>query len=238
MRFLVSFFALALAVGLQSNAHAQGQSNVYYNHQGNHQANPQGNANQGKYAPSGYANRYSSPGYGYRNTDGQAQRTSSNEPEALVREGIAKLQAFMRSAGGTANADSLRFVEQTIAPYFDFEYMAKWAAGPRWRYLSHHQQAEMSATVRRLFLAALARNVAGYGNPRVTVHRARKGRGAGELTVPVTVTPRQSGGGMRMRMTFRFYKSSEGWKVFDVTANNTSAVMYYRRYFNQQNSRY
>lgn len=200
-------------------------------------------AQMGYYNQNSYGNNsfggsgYGTPSYGYGNDRYQQPPTATQEPEALVHEGINKLQAFMRGSHGGDQGDSLRFVEHAIAPYFDFDYMAKWAAGPRWRYLSPMQKNEMSGTIRKLFLAALARNVAGYNTPKVTVHRARKGRSSGELNVPVTISPRY-GRGVRVQMTFRFYRSGEGWKVFDVTANNTSAVMYYRRYFSQQSAGY
>ena len=41
--------------------------------------------------------------------------------------------------------------------------------------------------------------------------------------------------GYPVKLEFRFYKGAQGWKIFDVVANRTSAVVYYRRYFNQQN---
>ncbi|MBF0257211.1 MAG: ABC transporter substrate-binding protein, partial [Gammaproteobacteria bacterium] len=35
-------------------------------------------------------------------------------------------------------------------------------------------------------------------------------------------------------MKFRFYLSDNGWKIFDVVAFNSSAVMYFRSRFAQQ----
>ncbi|MCB1882186.1 MAG: ABC transporter substrate-binding protein, partial [Gammaproteobacteria bacterium] len=35
------------------------------------------------------------------------------------------------------------------------------------------------------------------------------------------------------RLDFRFYLAEDGWKVFDVAANGSSAVMHYRQQFRQ-----
>ncbi len=37
--------------------------------------------------------------------------------------------------------------------------------------------------------------------------------------------------GMPSELDFRLYRGNDGWKVFDVVANGSSAVVYYRDYF-------
>jgi ABC-type transporter MlaC component len=32
-----------------------------------------------------------------------------------------------------------------------------------------------------------------------------------------------------VKLTFRFHPTDNGWKVYDVSSNNNSAVMYYRK---------
>ena len=36
-----------------------------------------------------------------------------------------------------------------------------------------------------------------------------------------------------VRLEFRFYWSSQGWKVYDAVANGASAVAFYRSYFSR-----
>jgi phospholipid transport system substrate-binding protein len=37
--------------------------------------------------------------------------------------------------------------------------------------------------------------------------------------------------GIPTKLEFRFYKSKDGWKIFDVKAAGNSAVVYYRNQF-------
>jgi phospholipid transport system substrate-binding protein len=36
------------------------------------------------------------------------------------------------------------------------------------------------------------------------------------------------------RIDFRFYRGESGWKIFDVSANGSSALAFYRQYFARQ----
>jgi phospholipid transport system substrate-binding protein len=153
-------------------------------------------------------------------------------PDTLVREGISKLQAFMAGGGGVEPDKAMAFIEEKIAPYFDFDYMAEWAAGYHWRRMSEQAKARLTRQIRDRFLRALARHLGAYDLPVVRVQSARRGSSPGEALVPTVVIPRR-GGGAPLRLNFRFYRSPAGWKIFDVTANNQSAVMYYRQQFNQ-----
>ena len=39
--------------------------------------------------------------------------------------------------------------------------------------------------------------------------------------------------GIPTKLEFRFYKSTDGWKIFDVKAEGNSAVVYYRKQFRE-----
>ena len=82
----------------------------------------------------------------------------------------------------------------------------------------------------------MARNLGTYSNtaPRIDISRARLRPGSTEVNVMARVVPQN---GYPTRLVFRFYRSRDGWKVFDVTANGVSAVSYYRKHFRQVASR-
>lgn len=153
-------------------------------------------------------------------------------PDQIVRQGIDRLKGFMARGGAAKPAEIKAFLDREISPYFDFDYMAKWAGGSTYRQMNAQQRSHFAAKLRRLFFSALARNLGTYSNtqPRIDVSRPRPRRGSNEVDVVTRVT-RQ--GGYPMNLTFRFYRGRQGWKVFDVTANGTSAVAYYRKYFRQ-----
>ncbi len=54
-------------------------------------------------------------------------------PAAILKEGVNKLTAYIRSGGQQNRRQAMGYLERNIAPYFDFAYMTRWAAGPQWR---------------------------------------------------------------------------------------------------------
>ncbi len=148
-------------------------------------------------------------------------------PTQVLREGVGKLVAFM---GQTDRPDAIRiraFLDAEIAPYFDFDYMTQWVAGRQYRTMNAAQREQMKSQLEAMFLGALAKRLGGYSNQKVRVLRARRGRG-NEVTVGVGIL---QPGGYPAKMDFRFYRSNEGWRVFDVAANGSSALVYYRQQF-------
>jgi ABC-type transporter MlaC component len=53
-------------------------------------------------------------------------------------------------------------------------------------------------------------------------------RGRSEVVVSARVSPPR---GYPVRVDFRFMDGPEGWKIYDVASNGSSAVIYYRNYF-------
>ncbi|MGD2083785.1 MAG: ABC transporter substrate-binding protein [Chromatiales bacterium] len=150
-------------------------------------------------------------------------------PKAIVVRGFGKLIAFLRSDRPRTPKTVAMFLETEIAPYFDFEHMAQWAAGPRYRAMSPKQRAAMEQELKEDFLTTLTERLAGYSDQQVRFLPTRS-RSADQQTVSVAI---QNPSGYPARIDFKFYRSDEGWKVFDVAANGSSAIVYYRQMFNR-----
>ena len=151
-------------------------------------------------------------------------------PDLILSHGIRQLGNFL---AGDASRDPRRvqaFLEREIAGYFDFRTMSRWAAGPAFRRLTPAQKERFAAKLRGHFLGAVARNLGSFAHPlpRITVYPVRSTRPDDERTVRARVMPRS---GFPINMDFRFYRTRNGWKVFDIAANGASAVTYYRRHF-------
>jgi len=159
-----------------------------------------------------------------------AQQVQAPGPALILKQGLQRLIAFI---GSKERPDSRRiaaFLDQEIAPYFDFDYMARWAGGRLWQEMTPQQRREFEGQLQQRFLGTLAQRLGGYGGQQVRVMRARQGRN-NEVTVDVAV---MNPGSYPSRLKFRFYPSRDGWRIFDVSANGSSAVMYYRQYFSQK----
>ncbi len=188
-------------------------------------------------APGGYApgGGYGPGGYWGRSQPGRLLPAPppppSDSPQALLRQGIERLLRYLSSNQGGGDAALRQFVDIQLAPFFDFAYMSKWAAGPNYARLDEAQRQRLQTRLQDMFFSAMVRNISGLGTglPQVQYQQPRRGRYEGEMEVPVRVW--QQGSPMPTDITFRLYRSDQGWRVFDVSANGNSALVYYRQYF-------
>jgi phospholipid transport system substrate-binding protein len=149
-------------------------------------------------------------------------------PAMILKQGLKKLMVFAGSERRPSRSQAEVFLEHEIAPYFDFAYMASWAVGDRvWQRMGENQQADLEEYIKQDFLTTLATRLTGFGDQQVQVSRSRS-VSENEVMVGVSVLNPQS---YPARLNFRFYRAGDGWKVFDVSANGSSAVMHYRKQF-------
>ncbi len=155
------------------------------------------------------------------------------EPAAILKQGIGKLTAFLKSRDAQDRGNTRAFLETEIAPYFDFEYMTRWAAGPAWRGMGPGQRAMLQERLEASFMMTLAQKLTTYTNQPIRYFTPR-GQNRNDVSVSAWIMRPK---GPPTRMEFRFYRSAGGWKIFDVKAAGSSAVVYYRNQFRHM-SRY
>ncbi|MCB1876862.1 MAG: ABC transporter substrate-binding protein [Chromatiales bacterium] len=164
----------------------------------------------------------------------KAARQAPQGVDDTLKEGIQKLIGFInqaRAKGGASNPQAmLAFLNREIGPYFDFDYMAHYAAGGYWRRMNPQQRARLANRIRTEFFTTLAGNLSNYQSQRIRYFAPRSSANGKEVDLNVWVMQRGSG---PIKLKFRLYKGAGGWKVFDVAANNNSAVMHYRRQVRQ-----
>ena len=156
-----------------------------------------------------------------------SDKAVSTNPGAIVKAGIAKLQRFIKSGRAQDREQARAFMAIEIEPYFDFEYMTRWAAGPAWRKLSPQQRAKVQNKLKNAFMNTLAEKLVTYTNQPIRYFTPR-GQGSNDVRVNVWIMQPNN---VPTRLEFRFYRSGGDWKIFDVKAEGTSAVVYYRNQF-------
>jgi phospholipid transport system substrate-binding protein len=170
------------------------------------------------------------PYFGYAQPPVRAPQMESAGAAQVLHEGMSKLLEFMRQPERPSQQAIAAFLHNEIAPYFDFAYMSSWVAGPMNRRMNDQQRVELASSVKQMLLGTLAERLADYQNQDVRFYPARR---VGENEVKVRVAILQASG-YPANLDFRFYRGRAGWKVFDVTANGSSALTYYRQYFSRQ----
>ena len=98
------------------------------------------------------------------------------EAAATLREGMNKLNAFLGQDEKPNKLQVAAFLDGTIAPYFDFDYMAKWVAGRGYSAMSAEQRAALAASLEARFLGTLAGQLAKYKDQKVRFLRPRRVR--------------------------------------------------------------
>ena len=169
------------------------------------------------------------PGYGYQ-PYGYYPNYQQQSPAQLLEMGVNVLQNYLKS-GEFENQDHIvNFLDSQLAQFFDFEQMARWAAGYHYNRMNSAQKYIFQSNLKKMFFAAFARIVSAYGDaqPRIEFLPARR-QGYDQVVVTARVIPSNS---FPIRIDFRFMQGPSGWKIYDVGTNGNSAVAYYRAYFN------
>lgn len=154
------------------------------------------------------------------------------DPSDIIGYGVRQLSDYL-SVHPVRNTVAVeRFLSATIAPFFDFETMGRWTAGPFYRGLTPEERSRFHRKLQSLFIGALARNLGSYSTalPSVRILPPLPRRWGDEIVIRARVAFPRS---YPVAIDFRFYRRDGAWRVFDVAANGFSAITYYRRHFAQ-----
>jgi ABC-type transporter MlaC component len=170
------------------------------------------------------------PGYGYPQPYAPYPNYAQQTPAQLLQMGVQVLQNYLKSGEFNSQDKVLNFLDTQMSQFFDFESMARWAAGYHYNRMNSAQKYIFQSNLKKMFFAAFARIVSAYGDeqPRVEFLPPRR-MGYNEVLVTARVLPSNN---YPIRIDFRFMQGPSGWKVYDVGTNGNSAVAYYRAYFN------
>lgn len=164
--------------------------------------------------------------YGY-GANPRNQRAEQDSPAALLREGVEKLTQILEGRPNRAALTS--YIDSEVAPWFDFNYMAAWAAGRRFQYMNETQQDELVSRIKQSFLDKMVQKLSRYGAQRALFLPALAD-GPGQMTLPVSI---ENPGGYPSHLEFHMRQTDKGWKVIDVSANGMSALLHYRQVVNE-----
>ena len=159
-------------------------------------------------------------------------RTTIQDPAQSIHDALGKINTFSKSTK-TTNPVLLRsFIENEIIPHFSFDDMAQWIAGPFSRQMSRQEKLDFEQQLKEAFLGSLARHLGSFDpdSNQVQILGARSS-GRNEAIVPVQVYRNKE---IPARLEFRMRHDGSKWKIIDVKANGTSAVLYYRKHFTSQ----
>jgi len=159
-----------------------------------------------------------------------AQPQAAN-PALMLRGGIDRLQAFLGQDPRPSQQALAGFLNSEIAPFFDFEYMAKSAGGRMFSRLDAAQQDEIVDQIRTSFLGKMSERLGAYSNQQVRFLPPRRSNDGRTAQVSVAII---NPGTYPSRLDFRVYRNGDAWRVYDVAANGQSAIVHYRQLLTRQ----
>jgi phospholipid transport system substrate-binding protein len=152
---------------------------------------------------------------------------AASEAGQTVREGLDALMEFLKQEPRPTEMKVSAFLEEKISPYFDFERMAEMVMGPQIQSLTKEQRIDLVQTIQQDFLRVMATHLSTYDSQRIRYFRPHQRREGFAMVTVGIMNPNS----YPSRLDFRLYKTADGWKVYDVEANGSSAIRYYRQRF-------
>ena len=120
-------------------------------------------------------------------------------------------------------------VEAKILPNFDFTKMTRLAVGKGWRQASPEQRETLVTEFKNLLVRTYGTSLTQYKNETVEFKPVKIEPTATDVTVKSQIN--RAGGGQPVAVDYSMEKTTNGWKVYDVTIEAVSLVTTYRGSF-------
>lgn len=167
---------------------------------------------------------------------------SAEPPEVMLENLSRQMINTLKAERETIRRNPVRLfeiVEKMLVPHVDMQRMSRWVLGKHWRTASTLQKQrftrEFQHLLVRFYSAALLEDpnkldemLANLDENIISFQPARFSKDAKQSIVKATV---HLNDGPEIPVSFRLYKSSESWKVIDVTVDGISMITNYRSSF-------
>jgi len=128
-------------------------------------------------------------------------------------------------------AKILALVESKILPHFNFTRMTRLAMGKNWRKAAPQQQREIVKEFRTLLVRTYYKALSVYSDHTIKVTPFKDIAGNTDVTVKTQVMKSH---GQPVPINYSMEKTSNDWKVYDITVAGISLIINYRGSFNSQ----
>jgi phospholipid transport system substrate-binding protein len=160
---------------------------------------------------------------------------AETSPDTLVDNTAQEVLTIVRQdkdIRGGNKAKILDLVEAKILPHFNFNRMTRLAMGKNWSQAAPDQQQELVKEFRTLLVRTYSNALSNYSDATIKVEPLKNKGGETDTTVKTKVI--QDSGQEPVPIDYSMEKTSDGWKVYDVTVAGVSLVTNYRSTFNNQ----
>src|SRR2546422_3497454 len=152
-------------------------------------------------------------------------------PEELVRKVTQDVLDAIRSDRQLAAGDrkkALKPAEEKVLPHIDFEEATRLAVGRAWARAAPEQRNRLVEEFRRMLVRTYSNAISAYEGQTMQVLRVRMKPGDTEVTVRNRYI---RAGGKPLPVDYQMHRTSQGWKIYDITVEGVSLVLTYRSEF-------
>lgn len=156
-------------------------------------------------------------------------------PDVLVKQVSGRIIKLIKENRELYERDHQKLyemVDKEVLPYFDFRVMSRAVLGRYWREASEEQRERFVKEFRSLLVRTYATALLKYNNEEIRVLPFRANPDDKQVVVRTEVI--QSGGGQPVPINYSFYRSKDGWKVYDVAVGGVSLVTNYQTTYQEQ----
>lgn len=163
------------------------------------------------------------------------QGWAEEAPDVLVKRITREVIAIARSdkeikGGNRSRIEAL--VETKIMPHVDFQRTTALTVGRYWRETSAQQRQRLTDEFRALLMHTYAGAMSRIGDQQLEFKPLRADPDDTEVEVRFEVA--RSRGGDPVQVSYRLYKTPDGWKVYDVNVLGAWLIETYKNTFSAE----
>jgi len=152
-------------------------------------------------------------------------------PDVLARTTTQEVLAILKQDKELQNGNlskAYQLVEAKILPNFDFNRMTQLVIGKHWPAASAQQKQALVTEFRNLLVRTYSSSLTAFTNQTVEFKPLAIKPDDTDVTVRSEI---RQPGGQPIPIDYRMYKTTFGWKIYDVTIDSVSLVTNYRSSF-------
>jgi phospholipid transport system substrate-binding protein len=152
-------------------------------------------------------------------------------PDVLARSTTQEVLAILKQDKEIQNGNLnkvYQLVEAKILPNFDFNRMTQLAVGKHWPRATANQKQALVTEFRNLLVRTYSSSLTAFTNQTVEFRPLTMKPDDTDVTVHSDI---RQPGGQSIPIDYSMYKTSFGWKVYDVAIDGVSLVTNYRASF-------
>lgn len=152
---------------------------------------------------------------------------NARDVQDLLKQRLDAILVVLQNQDKTLEAKKAE-ISEIVTPLFDFPLMAKLTLGRKhWPTMTRDQQDRFTTLFVDLLRKTYLDRVSQYSDEQVVI------KNAAEVNRKVHILTDLFSKGDNIEMLYKFYRSRDGWKIYDVEIQGVSLIVSYRNQFDQ-----